>query len=140
MTRPTDDELEAMAAKLEGSGCLKQILEAAAMLRACKGRVRVEVDAALKRAEELASIHSDWSADEIEHYRRELASSRGALEPAPDNSEWNAAIEAAKDAIKAMRGPIDVPRTGKAAVFDDACESCLDVIRQLKKGPPHAKT
>lgn len=26
---------------------------------------------ALERAEELASIHSDWSADEIKHYRKE---------------------------------------------------------------------
>ena len=55
-------------------------------------------------------------------------------EPAPDHSEWNAAIEAAKDTIKAMRGPIDVPRTSKAVVFDDACESCIDVILTLKKG------
>ena len=59
-----------------------------------------------------------------------------ALEPAPDHETWNAAIEAAEGAIKAMRGPIDVPRTGKAVVFDDACESCIDVISTLKKGPP----
>lgn len=57
-----------------------------------------------------------------------------ALDPAPDHSDWNAAIEAAEGAIKAMRGPIDVPRTGKAVVFDDACESCIDVISTLKKG------
>ena len=42
MTHPTDEALEAMAAKLEGSACLKQIFDAAAMLRAMKGRVRVK--------------------------------------------------------------------------------------------------
>ena len=42
MSRPTDDELEAMAAELEDNAIWGLHREAAAMLRACKGRVNVK--------------------------------------------------------------------------------------------------
>ena len=138
MTHPTDDELEAMAqywgAQAQKAASQDAMLTAekfgktAAMLRACKGRVRVKVDAALKRAEELASIYSDWSADEIQHYRRELAKSGD--EPAPDYGEWNAAIEAAVREIDCgCDGPCQWPH---------ACpKEDVESIRQLKKGSPH---
>jgi hypothetical protein len=41
------------------------------------------------------------------------------------------ALEGAAEKIIAMRGPVDVPRTDKAVVFDGACEMCIGIIRAL---------
>jgi Lar family restriction alleviation protein len=41
------------------------------------------------------------------------------------------ALEGAAKEIIAMRGPVDVPRTDKAVVFDDACERCIEIIRAI---------
>ena len=101
MTHPNDEELEAMAARLEHrviDGSL-----AAAMLRACKGQ------------------------------------------PAPDHSEWNAAIEAA---AKVVKGRADTARNKMSEAYGlgsaglvrgwSSVISHLDLaheaIRQLKKG------
>ena len=93
MTHPTDDELEAMAVRLEdGRVCSPAqnscrngylLLEAAAMLRACKGR-------------DDRSICDYCDETDPEIQAACFAKQCGiALEPAPDHSEWNAAIEAA---------------------------------------------
>ena len=151
MTHPTDDELEAMAVDMMFFQPGETSDQAAAMLRACKGRVRglprsdgdggwtlpMELLQDLER-EVMAQGWDGCTAEVTEIIalsveRRILY----ALDTAPDHSEWNAAIESAKDTIKAMRGPIDVPRTSKAVVFDDACESCIDVILTLKKVRTH---
>ena len=57
MTHPTDDELEAMAARLEASAYVRSPaheIEAAAMLRACKG-----ITAALEARAEKAEAERD---------------------------------------------------------------------------------
>ena len=69
MTHPTDDELEAMATKLDGKthnmieGHV-QMEDAAAMLRACKGRVKALV-ALLREAREDISVYVDTDYPEI---------------------------------------------------------------------------
>ena len=53
MTHPTDDELEAMAARLEASAYVRSPaheIEAAAMLRACKG-ITAAIEARAEKAE-----------------------------------------------------------------------------------------
>ena len=62
MTHPTDEELEAMAARLEASAYVRspaQEIEAAAMLRACKG-----VNAALEARAEKAEAERDARGSE----------------------------------------------------------------------------
>jgi len=58
-----------------------------------------------------------------------------AFEPAPDHSEWNAAIEA----VGRLRGrdvqKRDAEDVGEA--YDLAIDEAQDAIRQLKKGPNH---
>ena len=112
MTRPTDEELEAMAVELE----CDHWLDAAAMLRACKGRVRVrplewvdlyrdgsryEVSSGdpLGYTDSIHGLqdgtyHSHFgafptleaakTAAQADYERRVLA----ALKPAPDHGEW----------------------------------------------------
>jgi len=46
-----------------------------------------------------------------------------------------AALERAASEIVAMRGPTDVPRTEKAAVFDEACDRCLWILMDLASYP-----
>ena len=105
MTHPTDDELEAMAVRLEdGRVCSPAqnscrngylMLEAAAMLRACKGRVSVDGLAQIIRTVDGSnSLGAGALAEAI------LA----ALEPAPDALEaaemsakhWHARAKAAE--------------------------------------------
>ena len=58
-----------------------------------------------------------------------------ALEPAPDQGEWDAAIEA----VGRLRGrdvqKRDAEDVGEA--YDLAIDEAQDAIRQLKKGPDH---
>ena len=98
MTRPTDDELEAIAAKLDRNGPSHvdaDILmsEAAAMLRACK--------------------------------------TGDALEPAPDHADWNAALEAAAQAVPSGWCQ---PSTSHIEMDVDLGQGIQEAIRQLKKG------
>ena len=147
MTHPTDDELEAMAARLSATlmpnkvspqdqAIIHNLIDAAAMLRACKGR---GTPVAWRWHWNGGCEPDVWVYCEYEVVsdRHRTAEPLYTTLSAPDHSDWNAAIDAAKDTIKAMRGPIDVPRTSKAVVFDDACESCIDVILTLKKGRTH---
>ena len=78
MTHPTDDELEAMAARLEASAYVRSPaheIEAAAMLRACKGITaalegrakkadaeRAALRGALREAQEFLSIFNEDEA------------------------------------------------------------------------------
>ena len=150
MGYPTDDELEAMAVDIVFFHPGETSELAAAMLRACKGRgwqpmenapifgKVLRYDPRRREGEQVFECPADggfWRHEKMPGMWMHMPEPPGsaALDPDPDHSDWNAAIEAAEGAIKAMRGPIDVPRTGKAAVFDDACESCIDVISTLKK-------
>ena len=171
MKHPTDDELETEAVRLEdGRVCSPAqnscrngylMLDAAAMLRACKGRVRVKPLEWVKhpsrdiwrcytmlgaykvfgvgaqpswdfdaidgqKSEVAASVEAAKAAAQADYERRILA----ALEPAPDHSDWNAAIEAAA-------------LTAFDCVFYDSAGSGFDedkfntAIDALKKGPSH---
>ena len=163
MTRPTDEQLEAMAKSLafvaNRTGMTIERCEAitdraAAMLRAMKGRVRVKPlewhgfssafiaytiigDYHVSRCGEnwhwyfeeqdpylegtiAASEETATAAVQADYEARILA----ALEPAPDHSDWNAAIEAAARAQEAAY---------RKGIFG---EKHSDHIRTLKKGPP----
>ena len=186
MTRPTDDELEAMASKLDaihiatGVRANRDILgtrpieaandaqrEAATMLRACKGRVRVkplewsqwgnEWDANSPFGTFTVKIdgHSgfylfkangdkwcdfletvlDRSSPEdcmAQAYRIVEARILAALDPSPDHSDWNAAIEAAAQAVP--QGWCQ-PSTSHIEMDVDLAQGIQAAILQLKKGP-----
>ena len=167
---PTDDELEAMAKMLafvaNRTGmtvekCEQITDDAAAMLRACKGRVRVkalewveckdgtlhdphcqyelETDGGMWRVTKAVTGGGSYVADcdtlaaakaaaQADYKARILA----ALDPAPDNSDWNAAIEA----VGRLRGrdvqKRDAEDVGEA--YDLAIDEAQDAIRALKKG------
>ena len=131
--------------------------ESAAMLRAMKGRVRVkpykrhgsmydyriyDVHQGNKYGICSAFLERDqWgsrvqvakcvppeaakAAVQADYEARILA----ALEPAPDHSDWNAAIEAAADACMSAIG-------GVTHYGSEPYEICAAAIRALKKGPP----
>ena len=152
MTRPTDDELEAMAARLYSDGDSEPVhplfYGAAAMLRACKGRVK-----RLPRGDGeggwtlsttlLAEIRDEVYANEwdapcaevievialsVEH--RILA----AIDPAPDQGEWDAAIEAAV-AVAERRSTDGLSDDHP---YNEGWKRCATItaaaIRALKKG------
>ena len=154
MTRPTDDELEAMAVRLEAMPRPSMIdalkfcpHEAAAMLRACKGRVKplprgdgdggwtlpVELLSDLER-EVIADGWDGCTAEVTEIIalsveRRILA----ALEPAPDHAEWDAALEAAAKKCEThgvLGGPVENPY----AEWKTHADNLAAAIRTLKKG------
>ena len=144
MSRPTDDELESLAAKLEGSGCLKQIFEAAAMLRACKGQVKVK-PLVWEQARDGAGWHPQLTIAYCPVFEKRFYAEHpgkqakieaarearilAALEPAPDHFYWNAAIEAAVKEIEKWAEP--------GVELDHALTDEIFAIRALKKGSPH---
>ena len=115
MTRPTDDELEAMAGDMMFFQPGETSDQAAAMLRACKGRGRVK-PLVWEQARDGAGWHHHLTiaycplfekrfyAEYPEKQARIDAAREArilaALEPAPDHSEWNAALEAAAKAAE----------------------------------------
>ena len=135
--KPTDDELEAMAARLYSDGDAEPVhplfYDAAAMLRACKGRGKrlPRADGEGVRTlpiELLAEIRdevyaSEWDAPctEVIEIIALSAEARilSALEPAPDHAEWDAAIEAAVD---------------KLNIYGDL--GGMEIVLSLKKGSP----
>ena len=149
MAHPTDDELEAMAVRLEdGRVCSRAqnscrngywMLEAAAMLRACKGRVKSrickECDGNGKRHFMRQTPHGP--VDDADECRAcEGEGILAALDPAPDQGErqayikgtqsgWDAAIEAAVKVIDARKSVLEVGT------------ELSDRVRTLKKGPAH---
>ena len=162
MKYPSDDKLEAMARFVEvciRNGHHPELADAAEMLRACKGRVRVkplewfeckdgtlhdphcqyelETDGGMWRVTKAVTGGGSYVSDcdtlaaakaaaQADYERRILA----ALDPAPDHSDWNAAIEAA---AKVARNCIYHDSVGTG--FDE--DKFDAAIQQLKKGPPH---
>ena len=157
----TDDELEALATRLEGgrvcspaqNSCRNGylMLEAAAMLRACKGRVRVKLlewrdSYGVLRAETPfgdykitgnvlhrlgnpapQSVHENEEAAKAAAQADYEARILSALEPAPDHAGWDAAIEAAVDEI-------DCGCDG-SCMYPHVCpKEDVESIRALKKG------
>ena len=181
MTRPTDDELEAMAQLWTRRGYVspprdsnnygatatcKEALDTAAMLRACKGRDTAAFEAGLNTALKIiASLGygenqgvdagheeayravetylADWKGnkpseplslaalneltpEQKEANRNAAFAERGWI-PAPDHSDWDAAIEAAIDEI-------DCGCDG-LCLYPHACpKEDVKSIRALKKG------
>ena len=151
MTHPTDDELEAMAVTM-ADYCLHDV---AAMLRAVKGRAKplprgdgeggwtlpMELLADLER-EVIADGWDGCTAEVTEIIalsveRRILA----ALEPAPDHSEWDAAIEAAaKVALDQEQACSDwFMQTGQHCNVYEQLPIVAEHIRALKKGQTNEK-
>ena len=163
---PSDDELETMARFVEvciRNGHHPELDEAAAMLRACKRRVRVKPlewvdlyrdgsryevssDNPLGYTDSIHGLqdgtyHSQFgafptlesakAAAQADYEARILA----ALDPAPDHSDWNAAIEA----VGRLRGrdvqKRDAEDVGEA--YDLAIDEAQDAIRALAKKGPH---
>ena len=158
MAHPTDEEREALVARLEdGRVCSPAqnscrngylMLEAAAMLRACKGRVRVKPAEVEFRVEKVGrkfpwlkssgktfiegrvsglSAHVTVPDEQVKEVKLRLTADLqrahearilSALEPAPDHAEWDAAIEAAIGRAR---------RIGMLSIED---------LQTLKKGPP----
>ena len=175
MTDPTDEELEAMAKRLEQkslSGPPSWIdtpinpigPEAAAMLRACKGRVRVkniEPDDGFWNSCSGCHETNEGAETGFYPYSPEFQCYLGAgcrecggigavwdnadysdLDLDPDHSDWNAAIEAAAKVAEIRHeawaeGDGFNDRDGLPAVSCDvtACQNVATAIRQLKKGP-----
>ena len=150
--RPTDDELETMAVRLESHSIIEIRNKAAAMLRACKGRAVPNwegfgrdlleswpvrdvdgselFDAALRNGliREVPGGYDPGQHIDAEGICPEAGDPwyeyafGAALEPAPDQGEWDAAIEAAVAiATDWTLGP----------------EEIAPALRALKKGPDH---
>ena len=177
MTHPSDDELEAMAALLQNVsndalynglfGISRILAEAAAMLRACKGRVRVKSLEWLHCTDgTLHDAHCQYETETDGGYWRVIKGVTGgtsylchtdtleaakaaaqadyearifaALEPAPDHAEWNAAIEAAKAVVRLVNEDCFAPMTRtREEAFSAACGEVERQIGKLKKGPDH---
>jgi len=163
MTRPTDDnDLEAMAVKFSHAAEASYFLSdgyyrrTAAMLRACKGRVRVkpgEIERSVWSAMKWATENNP-GFDGVPEYtdrgnsfaetecRAAAARILAALEPAPDHAEWNAAIEAAMDACTKVIKSYDVmDETGTKYLpmkTQKAAKGMVSIAREdigkLKKG------
>ena len=156
MTRPTDEALEAMAVKLE----CDHWLDAADLLRACKGRgaeYLVEFDngdsvslssmsggASPEGVMGSISLMKETEAGEtmFRRYKAVTDWTSGlwespAPEPCPDHSEWNAAIEAA--AKVAERRSTDGLSDDNP--YNEGWRRCATIttaaIRNLKKGSGH---
>ena len=162
VNRPTDDELERTANYCDiASNVMKEtdntfqtgqsiLDEAAAMLRACKGRARVrpgQIERAVWSAMKWAAENNPGFDGVPEYTDRgnsfaetecRAAADRilAALEPASDQGEWDAAIEAAAkvadDYAALCRAQPEFKIT--APVHDAAALRVSKLIRTLKKG------
>jgi hypothetical protein len=154
MTHPTDDELEAMAVKFEQD----HWFDAAAMLRACKtGDAPDQGEWNMDESEYGTLIYSlkqdGWRKGEpimVNDVTIRIENANGsshdlgpiaarilaALNPAPDNSEWNAAIEAAANVaqLRSKNGSSEDHPYNRGWIRCATITS--DAIRALKKGPP----
>ena len=115
MTHPTDDELEAMAARLEASAYVRSPaheIEAAAMLRACKGiaaalqarvleaeacaeRVEAEREAVSAALKDLAKTRDYWSG----RTRTVKAERDNAIAALSEEGRKRGEVEAERDAL-----------------------------------------
>ena len=122
MSRPSDDELEAMAARLETRIIQStMIADAAAMLRACKSGDVMTYPTVDQLAQVIRKVDGENTMGAGALAEAILA----ALEPAPDHAEWDAAIEAAAKKVVRSLGPAFEYQSAAAA------------IRTLKKGARH---
>ena len=163
MTRPTDDELEVLVDavwseyrdSVDNKWVFRKEHVENALLRACKGAVRVNPKPlewrdsyGVLRAETPFGDYKITSnvlhrlgnpAPQSVHENKEAAQAAAqadyearilaALEPAPDHSEWDAAIE---DAVKEIDCGCDGP-----CMWPHACpKEDVESIRALKKGSP----
>ena len=137
MTRPTDDELEAMAVRLDQSDANEYSYdndkdEAAAMLRACKGRQSLPrmtpaLGENIEAMRESGRNDPLWQQGDMQLMwvnEGDMANATflAAIEPAPDHSDWSAAIEAA---------------VAVATDWTLGPEEIAPALRALKKGPDH---
>ena len=149
MTHPTDEELEARAAKLDRkthnmTEAHVQMEYAADLLRACKTR---GAPVAWRWRWNGGDEPDVWSYSETEIFtdtHRIVEPLFADLEPAPDHAEWNAAIEAAVKVSEEMSNTREAEQT---AFIDDTAIQEADfgndiafAIRQLKKGNTHENT
>ena len=160
MAHPTDDELEIRAltlneiARVKRSGTvlereLADMLDrTAAALHACKGRVRVDTHTVASEVFKAIvwgaqsspppygaaypSYTRSGNSDAETEARVIAARILAALEPAPDHSEWNAAIEAA---AKVVPQGWCQSSTSHIEMDVDLGQGIQAAIRALKKGP-----
>jgi len=156
MTHPTDDELETEAVRLEdGRVCSPAqnscrngylMLEAAAMLRACKGRVKrlprtdgeggwtLPVELLAEIRDEVYANEWDAPCAEVIEIIALSVETRilAALDPAPDHAEWDAALTAARNACVNLRNSDELENDDQRV----GALHCALAISELKKGPP----
>ena len=137
---PTDDELEAMAQWVEHHAEYSEALDTAAMLRACKGRVKPT----LADLRPIWKRHGgDWHGPRVERWTIPEANVEAffkdvlsSLDPAPNHSDWNAAIEA----VGLLRGrdvqKRDAEDVGEAydLAIDEAQDAIRAALRDMKGG------
>ena len=145
----TDDELEAMAARLdhgfdtlsEAEGAME---DAAAMLRACKGRVKrlprtdgeggwtLPVELLAEIRDEVYAKKWDAPCAEVIEIIALSTEARilAALDADPDHGEWNAAIEAAAKVVEVCDWGHHWNLDGEYVDPSDLS----DAIRAIKKG------
>ena len=122
MTHPTDDELEAMAVRFVTPLDLAAVLKHAFLSGVVAARNIPAGDP--------CNGHALWASYEPYDpgpYARILA----ALDPAPDQGEWNAAIEAAERACLIVRG------NRRDTIAIQTAEQCAAAVSQLRKCPGH---
>jgi len=140
MRHPTDDELEALAARLDKGDPFGGVMQrTAAMLRACKGRRWQTMESApifgkvlrydprRREGEQVFECPADggfWRHEKVPGMWMHMPEPPAALEPAPDHSDWDAAIEAAAD------------KAYLQADIDARPQAISEAIRALKKGTP----
>ena len=134
MTHPTDDELEAMAARLEASAYVRSPaheIEAAAMLRACKG---ITVPDALDPdmpAQALKLHMGEMSAAEQRTARAAIRWANSRRSPAPDVREALRKAEAALADI--AEGEPDTDDTAEKIWCKDRAATALTEARAALK-------
>ena len=154
MTHPTDDELEAIAAGVLAQTSWGVPLDAefaqktAATLRACKGQGATAFETGLNEAlKVIASIGygKNQDVDEgheeayraVETYLKDWKANKPAdLDLAPDQSDWNAAIEAAIVNLKVYAPHQDHAGPEHDIGYAAGYHTALNRVSALKKGSP----
>ena len=126
MKHPTDDELEAMAVRLE----CDHWFDAAAMLRACKAG-----DAALLR--ECAGRKVCWCGETSPEAQADCPLKGCGLEPAPDHGDWDAALEAVIVNLKTYAPHQDGTGPEHDIGYAAGYHTALNRVQELKKGPDY---
>ena len=149
MAHPTDDELEALAQRLELVGPTD--IEVVDMLRACKGRLKrlprgdgaggwtLPVELLAEIRDEVYASEWDAPCAEIIEIIALSAEARilSALEPAPDHADWNAAIEAVIVNLKTYAPHQDDTGPEHDIGYAAGYHTALNRLSALKKGPSH---